>query len=147
MDETVAHRPARPISIARHPIYSMLLPVPVVCFIGALLADVTYLKSGGNLIWLALSSWFLLFGLAFGVLAALILLIDFVRDLTPRTGTGWAHLLFFYAALLVELFSIFIHERDGWTAVAGPGLTLSIIGVVLILIAAWLRRPAVEVVR
>jgi uncharacterized membrane protein len=64
-----------------------------------------------------------------------------------RTGTGWAHLLFFYAALLVELFSMFIHQRDGWTAVAGLGLALSIIGAVLVLIAAWLHRPAVEVVR
>ena len=61
--------------------------------------------------------------------------------------TGWAHLLFFYAALLVELFSMFIHQRDGWTAVAGLGFALSIIGAVLVLIAAWLHRPAVEVVR
>jgi uncharacterized membrane protein len=147
MAETVAQRPVRPIAIARHPIYSMLLPVPVVCFIGALLTDVTYLKSGGNLIWLAFSSWLLLFGLAFGLVAALILLIDLIRDPTVRTATGWAHMLFLYAALLVELLNIFIHERDGWTAVAGPGLTLSIIGVVLIIIAGWLRRPAVEVVR
>jgi uncharacterized membrane protein len=147
MAETVAQRPVRPIAIARHPIYSMLLPVPVVCFIGALLADVAYLKSGGNLIWLAFSSWLLLFGLAFGLVAALILLIDLIRDPTVRTATGWAHMLFLYAALLVELLNIFIHERDGWTAVAGPGLTLSIIGVVLIIIAGWLRRPAVEVVR
>jgi uncharacterized membrane protein len=64
-----------------------------------------------------------------------------------RTGAGWAHLLFFYAALLVELFSVFIHERDGWTAVVPIGLAASIIGAVLILIAAWLRRPALEVVR
>jgi uncharacterized membrane protein len=125
----------------------MLLPVPVVCFVGALLTDLAYLQSGGNLIWLAFSSWLLLAGLLVGAIAALVLLIDVIRSPAVRTGTGWAHLLFFYAALLVELFSIFIHERDGWTAVAGPGLTLSIVGTVLVLIAAWLRRLAVEVLR
>lgn len=137
----------RPISIVWHPIYAMLLPVPVVCFIGALLTDLAYLKSDGNLIWLAFSSWLLLAGLAFGAIAAIVLLIDFVRGRAPCEASGWAHLLAFYAALLVELFSIFVHERDGWTAVAGLGLTLSIIGAVLILIAGWLHRPAVEAVR
>ena len=135
----------RPASIVRHPIYSMLLPVPVVCFIGVLITDLAYLKSDGNLIWLAFSSWLLLAGLVFGVIAAIVLLIDFIRRPAMRDEAGWAHLLFFYAALIVELFSIFIHERDGWTAVAGLGLILSIIGVVLILIAGWLRRPAMRV--
>jgi len=143
----MAERPVRPISIVRHPIYAMLLPIPVVCFVGALLTDITYLKSGGNLIWLAFSSWLIFFGLLVGAIAALILLIDFIRSAAMRDGTGWAHLLFFYAALLVELFSIFIHERDGWTAVAGLGLILSIIGALLVLIAGWLHRPAVEGVR
>jgi uncharacterized membrane protein len=147
MAETVAERPARPIAIARHPIYSMLLPVPVVCFLGVLLTDITYIQSGGNLIWLAFSSWLLLFGLAFGAIAALVLLIDFIRSPAMRRGAGWAHLLIFYLGLLVELLSIFVHERDGWTAVAGLGIVLSIIGVALILVAAWLHRPAVEVVR
>ena len=144
----VAKRAAsRPISIVRHPLYAMLLPVPLVCFIGALLTDVAYLKSGGNLIWLAFSSWLLLAGLLFGAIAALVLLIDFVRSPAIRSGRGWGNLLLFYAALLVELFSIFVHERDGWTAVAGLGLILSIVGAVLILIAAWLRQPAAEVVQ
>jgi uncharacterized membrane protein len=125
----------------------MLLPVPVVCFLGVVLTDLAYLGSGGNLVWLDFSSWLLLAGLVFGLLGAIVLLIDIVRSRGMRTGTGWAHLLFFYAALLVELFSMFIHQRDGWTAVAGLGLALSIIGAVLVLIAAWLHRPAVEVVR
>lgn len=147
MAGTVAGRPVRPIAIVGHPIYAMLLPVAVVCFVGVLLTDLSYLNSGGNLLWLAFSSWLLLAGLMFGALAALVLLIDFVRSPGVRTGTGWAHLLLFLAALLAELLSMFVHQRDGWTAVAGLGLILSIIGAVLILIAAWLHRPMVEVVR
>ena len=147
MAEPMAKRPVRLISIVRHPVYSILLPVPVVCFTGVLLTDIAYLESGGNLIWLAFSSWLLLAGLIFGAMAALVLPIDFMHSPGVRRGAGWAHVLLFYAALLIELLSIFIHSRDGWTAVAGLGLTLSIVGGVLILIAAWLHRPAVKVMR
>jgi uncharacterized membrane protein len=147
MAETVAERPVRPIAIVRHPLYSMLLPIPVVCFLGVLLSDLAYLCSGGNLVWLDFSSWLLLAGLASGALAALVLLIEFIRSAVLRAGAGLAHLLFFYLALVVELLSMFVHQRDGWTAVAGLGLILSIIGAVLVLIAAWLHRPALEVVR
>jgi uncharacterized membrane protein len=147
MAETVAERPVRPIAIVRHPLYSMLLPIPVVCFLGVLLSDLAYLCSGGNLVWLDFSSWLLLAGLVSGALAALILLIDFIRSPAMRRGAGLAHLVLFYLALLVELLSMFVHQRDGWTAVAGLGLILSIVGAVLVLIAAWLHRPAVELVR
>ena len=142
MADTVARAAARPVAIAQHSIYGMLLPVPVVCFLGVLLTDIAYLNSGGNLVWLDFSSWLLLAGLLVGVIAALVLLVDFIRS---RSGT--AHFLFFFAALLVELLSMFIHQRDGWTAVAGLGLILSIIGAVLVLIAGWLHRPALAVVR
>jgi uncharacterized membrane protein len=144
MANAVAEPRPKLISILRHPIYGMLLPVPLVCFIGVLLTDVTFLKSGGNLIWLAFSSWLLLAGLLFGAIAALVLLIDFIRSPAIRRDTGLAHMLFFYAALLVELLSVFIHERDGWTALAGLGLILSLVGGLLILIAGWLHRPAVR---
>jgi uncharacterized membrane protein len=115
-------------------------------FIGVLLTDITYVKSDGNPIWLAFSSWLLLAGLLFGAIGAIVLLIDFIRSAALRSATGWTHLLLFYAALIVELFSVFIHERDGWTAVVPIGLTLSAIAVLLILRAAWLRRPMVELV-
>ncbi|MGE5562123.1 MAG: DUF2231 domain-containing protein [Bacillota bacterium] len=144
MADSAAGREVRPVSVARHPIYSMLFPVPVTCFIGVLLTDLAYVWSDGNLLWLAFSSWLLFAGLLVGAIAAIFLLIDFVRSDGARSAAGWAHLLIFYAALLVELFSIFIHERDGWTAVVPIGLGLSIVGAVLVLVAGWLRRPALE---
>src|SRR3982750_3485851 len=107
MAESAAAPRRRPVAIVRHPIYSMLLPVPVVCFIGALLTDLSYVNSGG--------------------------------------GGGLAFLLL-VAAWIVELINAFAHARDGWTAVVPLGLTLSIIGTLLILVAGWLHRPAVEVV-
>ena len=148
MTEAVANRPRRSISIVGRSIYGMLLPVPVVCFLGALLSDLAYTGSGGNLVWLDFSNWLIFFGLIFGATAAIVLLIDFARSAAVHTSAGWTQLLVFYAALLVELFNAFVHDRDGWTAVAGTGMILSVVGALLILIAGWLHRPAVvEVVR
>jgi uncharacterized membrane protein len=142
MDETVAERPVRPIAIVRHPIYAIFLPVPIVCFIGALITDLAYLCSEGNLLWANFSAWLLAAGLLFGAITGIVILIDVIRGLR-RPGL-WAFLILL-AAWIVELINSFVHARDGWTAVAGAGLILSIIGVVLILVAGWLWRSAVEV--
>lgn len=140
MAENVAGRPVRLVVIARHPLYAMLLPIPVVCFIGALLTDLAYLNSGGNLLWLNFSSWLLAAGLLFGAIAGIILLIDVLRGIR-----GWLPFLLLLAAWIVELINSFVHARDGWTAVAGTGLILSTIGAALVLLAGWLWRSAVEV--
>ena len=123
----------RPISIARRPLYALLLPVPIVCFIGNLLTDLAYLGSGGNLTWLYFSTWLNAAGLLFGAIAAVVLLVD-----TLRSSISWASFLFLAAAWIVEFISALVHARDGWTAVAGAGLILSIVGVILILISGWL---------
>ena len=138
MDETVAHRPVRPISIVRQPIYSLFLPVPVVCFVGALITDLSYLNSGGNLLWVNFSAWLLAAGLLFGAIALVILLIDAVRD-----GAAWLAFALLLAAWIVGFINSLVHARDGWTAVAGAGLVLSIIGALLVLVAGWLSRQAV----
>jgi uncharacterized membrane protein len=140
MAEPVAERSARPIGIVRHPIISIFLPIPVICFIGALLTDLAYLGSGGNLLWVNFSSWLLAAGLLFGALAVIILLIDAVRG-----AAAWAAFALLVVAWIVEFINSLVHARDGWTAVAGPGLSLSIIGAVLVLVVGWLGRRAVEV--
>jgi uncharacterized membrane protein len=132
MRETAAERP---ISIARHPITAMLLPIPIICFTGALLTDLSYQCSGGNLLWVNFSSWLIAAGLLFGALAGIFLLIDFFR-LRRR----WAPFGLLLAALVVELVNSLVHARDGWTAVVPLGLILSIVGVVLILLGGWLSR-------
>jgi len=115
-------------------IYLLLFPIPVVCFIGALLTDIAY-SAGAFLMWLHFSEWLIAAGLVFGALAALALLIEFFANRAIRTTVGWAHLVLFYGALVVELFNAFHHSIDGWTAVAPTGMTLSIIGAILALAA------------
>jgi len=134
MAEIVGHSNRRAASAAG-PIYLLLFPIPVVCFLGALATDVAY-RSSAFLMWLHFSEWLIAAGLAFGALAALVLLIEFVASGAIRRGrTGWAHLLLFYATLIVELLNAFVHSIDGWTAVVPTGLSLSIIGALLALAA------------
>jgi uncharacterized membrane protein len=140
MADVRPHQAARPIAIARRPVYGWLLPVPIVCFVGALVTDLAYQGSGGNLLWVNFSSWMMAAGLLIGALAALFALIDAIRGV----GVLWGFLLL-VAAWIVELINSFIHARDGWTAVVPDGLVLSIVGVVLIVVAGWLLRPAYEV--
>lgn len=131
----------RQVAIVGRPMYSILLPVPIVLFIAALVTDITYALTE-TLIWLDFSSWLLVAGVVLGLLAAIFLFIDIVRLAALRRGAGWAHLLLYVAAWLVELVNMLVHNRDGWTAVVPLGLTLSIVGVLLILVAGWLWRPA-----
>jgi uncharacterized membrane protein len=142
MAQYAAERRVDRISIDRRPIAGLIIAVPVVCFVGALLTDLSYLGSGGNLLWVNFSSWLLAAGLAFGALAGIFSLIDAIRG-----ASAWLAFGFLLLAWIVELVNSFVHARDGWTAVAGLGLVLSIVGALLILIAGWLQRSRVEEVR
>jgi len=133
---------------AAAPLYLLLFPIPVVCFVAALVTDIAYSKSA-YLMWLHFSEWLIAAGLVFGALAALVLLVEFLASRSIRTGRfGWAHLVLFYAALLVELINALVHTIDGWTAVVPTGMTLSIVGAILALAAvgALFRAPVVWVV-
>lgn len=124
-------------------LYLLLFPVSVVCFLAALVTDIAYVASA-FLMWLHFSQWTIAVGLAVGALAALVLLIEFFASRMIRKGTfGWAHLVLFYAALVVELFNAFVHTSDGWTAVVPNGIILSIVGAILLLtaVAVLFRVP------
>jgi len=133
LPQAITTRPMRLISIERRPVYAMLLPIPIVCFVGNLLTDLAYMNSGGNLLWLNFSTWLNAAGLLFGAIAGLVLLID-----TVRGSVGWPAFILLLLAWLVEFINALVHARDGWTAVVPAGLILSIIGVLLVLISGWL---------
>lgn len=117
-------------------IYLFLFPVPVVCFVAAVFTDIAYAQSE-YLMWLHFSEWLIAAGLVIGGLAAIALLIEFLASrVVRRGGVGWAHLVLFYVALVVEVFNSFVHTIDGWTAVVPTGMTLSVIGALLALAAA-----------
>ena len=124
--------------IARHPIHPMLVPFPIVCFIGALLTDIAYYATA-EITWADFSSWLLVVGVIMGVLAAIAGLIDFLGNPLIRVQpAAWVHLAGNLLVLVLSFFNALIHQRDGWTAVVPVGLTLSIIVVLILPVTGWL---------
>lgn len=150
-DESGA-RLATTAQIARHPIHAMLVPIPIVCFIGALVTDITYFITA-EMMWADFSAWFLLVGFVFGVLAAIAGLIDFLSNRRIRAQTpAWPHMIGNLVVLILALFNNFIHTRDAWTSVVPVGLILSIVTVLILPFTGWLGwsmvyRHGVGVVR
>ena len=59
--DTIADRPRAYVTIARHPIHNLLVPVPIVCFTGALVTDIVYSQTA-DMQWTNFSAWLLLVG-------------------------------------------------------------------------------------
>jgi uncharacterized membrane protein len=124
--------------IARRPIHPMLVPIPIVCFIGALVTDIAYALTA-EMMYADFSAWLLFVGIIFGVLAAIAGLIDFLSNrLIRQQGPAWPHLVGNLAVLVVAFFNNLIHTRDGWTSVMPTGLILSIVTVLILPVTGWL---------
>ncbi|HEY3681078.1 MAG TPA: DUF2231 domain-containing protein [Bradyrhizobium sp.] len=124
--------------VARHPIHPMLVSVPIVCFIGALLTDITYAVSA-EMMWADFSAWLLTIGFIIGVLAAIAGLTDFIGSPGIRAlGPAWLHLIGNLIVLVLAFFNVLIHTRDAWTSVMPVGLVLSIVTVLILPVTGWL---------
>ena len=138
--------------IAGHPIHPMLVPIPIVCFIGALVTDITYLVTA-EMMWANFSAWFLLIGFILGVVAAIAGLTDFLSNRGIRAqAPAWPHMIGNLAVLILAFFNNLIHTRDAWTSVVPVGLILSIVTVLILPVTGWLGwamvyRHGVGVVR
>jgi uncharacterized membrane protein len=141
MASSSARTATRPLGAVSHAIYSTLLPIPIVCFIGALLTDIAYSRTA-DMMWLDFASWLLLAGLIGGGFAGAVLLVVLIRVGRGRTGALTAHFVLLLAAWITEMFNSFIHARDGWTAVVPTGMMLSIAATVLSLLAGWFWQSA-----
>jgi len=139
--DSMARSTRTPLTVAGHPVYSALLPVPIVCFLGALLTDIAYVGAP-DMLWLDFSSWLLFAGLVAGGFAGALLIVELVRAGSGRRGALTLHFVLLLAAWITEIFNSLIHARDGWTAVAGTGITLSAIAAVLALAAGWFWQSA-----
>jgi uncharacterized membrane protein len=129
--------------IARHPIHPMLIPVPMVCFVGALVTDIAYACTA-EMMYADFSTWLLLVGIVFGVLAAIAGLIDFLGNrLIRQTRPAWPHLIGNSVVLVLAFFNNLVHTRDAWTSVVPTGLILSILTVLVLPVTAWLGREMV----
>ncbi|WP_311972768.1 DUF2231 domain-containing protein [Bradyrhizobium agreste] len=124
--------------IAGHPIHPMLVPIPITCFVGALLTDIAYVASA-EIMWANFSAWLLLAGVMLGVLAAIAGLTDFLGSRLVRAqAPAWPHLIGNAVALILAIFNLMIHMRDAWTSVWPSGLILSALTVLILPITGWL---------
>lgn len=145
-------RPRSTARIAQHPIHPMLVPVPIVCFIGALITDIVYAATA-EMMWADFSAWLLVVGVIVGILAAIAGLIDLLSSRPVRSlTTAWLHGVGNIVVLVLSIFNVLIHSRDAWTSVVPTGLILSIIVVLILPITGWLGgtmvyRHGVGVVR
>ena len=116
----------------------MLVPVPIACFVGALLTDIAYAVTA-EVMWANFSAWLLTVGVIVGILAAIAGLIDFLSNRLIREQTqAWPHLIGNLAVLIIAFFNMLVHTRDAWTSVVPTGLILSAITVAILPITGWL---------
>jgi uncharacterized membrane protein len=115
----------------------MLVPVPIVCFVGTLVTDIVYWKTAA-MMWANFSSWLLVVGLIFAVFAATVGLIDFIGERRIRKiSAAWIHAVGNGVALLLSLVNALVHTRDAYTSVVPSGLTLSALVVLIMGVTGW----------
>jgi len=114
----------------------MLIFFPIVCFVGAFLTDIVYWRSM-SFIWETFSVWLLTAGLVTAGLAVVAALIDLLAGRNIREF-GLAFSLGCGLVIVFSLFNVFIHSRDGYTAVVPTGLILSAAVVLIMMITGWI---------
>ena len=110
-------------------IHPMLVPFPVAYFAAAFVTDLAYWRTA-EVMWERFSIWLIAGGLLMAALVALAAVIDLV---IARQKPAWIRALVYTMAMLVALLNVFVHSRDGYTAVVPTGLTLSACVVVILL--------------
>jgi uncharacterized membrane protein len=147
----VAETPLRPVSGQRSvdlasikPIHRILAPFPVAYFTAALVTDLAYWRTA-EVMWERFSVWLIAAGLVMSGLVALAAVIDLA---IASQRPAWIRALSYAVAILLSLLNVFVHSRDGYTAVVPTGMTLSVIVVAILLVysvtAGWTltyRRP------
>src|SRR5690242_14729034 len=123
--------------IGSHPIHVMLVPIPIVCFVGTLLSDIAYAETA-NMQWANMSVWLLTFGILIAILAVIAGLIDFLNEPRIRDlSAAWIHAVGNVLVLVLSIINAFIHSRDAYTSVVPTGLILSAIVVAILLVTGW----------
>jgi uncharacterized membrane protein len=134
-DRTHVH-PQSTAKIGGHPIHPMLIPFPIVCFIGTLVADIVYLNNG-DAGWATASRWLLGIGIVMAALAAVAGLTDFMGDSRIR-GLSHAiqHMLANVTVVVLEIVN-FVLRMGGNDAIGSVGVYLSAVAVLILIFSGW----------
>jgi uncharacterized membrane protein len=124
------------------PIHRILVPFPIACFTGALVTDIVYWQTA-DIMWETFSDWLITVGLIMAGFAIIAFVIDVLGGKPIRT-LAWPHAVGYPLAFLLSLVNVFVHSRDGYTAVVPTGLTLSAAVVVILLFTGWVGSALVH---
>jgi uncharacterized membrane protein len=132
-----------PLRVVRPPLFPILWHFAAACFVGTLITDAAYWRTA-EMTWADFSAWLLTAGLAVGVIAAIVCLVDrLLGRLVGINRLSWIYVLGNAIALILSLFNAFIHSRDAYTSVVPEGLGLSAATVVVLVLCGLLGRAAV----
>jgi uncharacterized membrane protein len=132
-------RPGHPQStakIADHPIHPMLIPFPIVCFVGAFVTAVVY-SQNQDAGWATASNWLLGVGLVMAALAAAAGLTDYLGDdRIRRLGDALKHMLANVAAVVLELVNLVLRLNNPDFA-DSTGIWISGVVVLILIYSGW----------
>ena len=121
--------------IGGHPIHPMLIPFPIVCFIGTLVTDVVYARTHDTGYAVA-SHWLLIVGLVMAALAALAGLTDFFGDKRIQSGDAVKHMLANVTAVVLELVNLLLRLNND-DFIASTGVYISVVVVLILVYSGW----------
>ena len=125
-------------NVRGHPLHPMLVSAPIICLGGTLITDIVYWCTA-QMMWADFSAWLVTAGFILGIVAAILGLIDFLSD--PRIRALRAariHLIGNAVVLVLALFNMLVHSRDGWSSVVPYGLILSLLTVLVLGLTGWM---------
>ena len=131
-----SHHPRSTAKIADYPIHPMLIPFPIVCFIGAFVTDVVYTRNYDSG-WATASHWLLGIGLVMAALAAVAGLTDYLGDeRLRRLGDALKHMLANVTAVVLELVNLLLRLNNP-DFIPSAGVYISAIVVLILLYSGW----------
>jgi uncharacterized membrane protein len=124
--------------IGGHPIHPLLIPFPIVSFIGALVTDVmllTTLERG----WGTASNWLLGVGLVTALAAAAAGMSDYLGDdRIKKIGAATRHMIANIVVVTLEAVNLVVRLTGGPSEVGSLGVWLSLASVVILVYSGWL---------
>lgn len=125
-------------SIAGHPIHPMLIPFPIAFLVSALVVDIAFWTTGGEM-WAVAGIWLLGAAIVMALVAAIAGFTDFFGDARVRKlSDAWQHMIGNLVVVVLALINWFIRYQAGAAEGVLPyGIWISLATVLLLLFNGW----------
>jgi uncharacterized membrane protein len=126
------------VAIHSHPLHPIVVIFPVAFLVGALATDLAFWRTADPF-WARASLWLIGGGLAMGLLAGVMGLIEFLTIRRVREhATGWIHAIGNATAMVLAAVNLFIRVGDQTGAVVPVGLIISAVTAAILGLTGWL---------